>query len=89
MVQHSRLPGRNLHRGIGLASKTRREGEGAAPAHLAFHGDLSAHQGHELPADGQDAELILGLLDDLKFLANQALDAWADEQWEVFPETKS
>ena len=38
---------------MGLASKLGREGEGAAPARLAVHGDRAAHQGHQPGGDGQ------------------------------------
>jgi hypothetical protein len=42
----------------------------------------------ERPKDGNDAEQILHLLDDLRMTSRQALDEWCDEQWRVFPETK-
>ena len=39
--------------GVRLAPEPRREGEGAAPARLALHGDLPAHQGHQPGGDRQ------------------------------------
>lgn len=41
----------------------------------------------ERPADAQDADLILGLLDELRKRADRTTEAWADEQFRVFPET--
>src|ERR1700736_3243814 len=38
---------------VRLPPEPRREGEGAAPARLAVHGDLPAHQGHEPGGDRQ------------------------------------
>ena len=53
VVERDRRPGRDRLRGVRLPPEPRREGEGAAPARLAVHGDRPAHQGHQPGGDGQ------------------------------------
>src|SRR5256886_12659534 len=44
---------RDWLRGVRLPAEVRREGEGAAPARRAVHGDRPAHEGHQPGSDGQ------------------------------------
>ena len=53
VVEQDRRPGGGLLRRVRLAPEPRREGEGAAPARLALHGDRPAHQGHQPGGDRQ------------------------------------
>ena len=53
VAERGRRPDRDLLRWVRLQPEPRREGEGAAPARLALHGDLPAHQGHQPGGDRQ------------------------------------
>ena len=53
VVEQDRRPRSDLLRRVRLAPEPGREGEGAAPARLAVHADLPAHQGDQPGGDGQ------------------------------------